>query len=107
MKFRSADGRLRQDLAGFPWQLAEGEFYFGGVCHGVRVFLMLWCRIPEKPTGPSGLPLNTTREIAGRHTWRWDGNVERPTLTPSIACGPDDARTWHGHLTSGRFAACE
>ena len=31
--------------------------------------------------------------------WGWDGNMEEPTITPSIGC---DARCgWHGHITKG------
>lgn len=37
--------------------------------------------------------------------WDWDGNVEAPTVTPSILhdskrCG------WHGYLTAGEFVPC-
>lgn len=34
--------------------------------------------------------------------WTWDGNVEKPTLKPSIH------RTghWHGHLQNGFFKSC-
>jgi hypothetical protein len=42
--------------------------------------------------------------------WGWDGNVERPTLTPSINClshGPDGEKYagcgWHGFITNGQF----
>lgn len=39
--------------------------------------------------------------------WGWDGNVERPTLTPSINClaekdgKPAGGCGWHGHITNG------
>lgn len=34
--------------------------------------------------------------------WGWDGNEERPTLTPSIhAIG-----RWHGYLRAGRLESC-
>lgn len=39
--------------------------------------------------------------------WGWDGNMDRPTLTPSINCiaEKDGAKTggcgWHGHITAG------
>ena len=39
--------------------------------------------------------------------WKWDGNVERPTLTPSINCvaekggKPTGGCGWHGHITNG------
>lgn len=32
-------------------------------------------------------------------TWQWDGNVEAPTLTPSIGC--DQRCGWHGHIING------
>lgn len=34
------------------------------------------------------------------HGWRWDGDIESPTLTPSILHRPCK---WHGYLTSGEF----
>lgn len=35
----------------------------------------------------------------GGHSWAWDGNKEKPTLTPSLhAVG-----IWHGFLRGGRF----
>lgn len=39
--------------------------------------------------------------------WAWDGNVERPTLTPSINCiaekdgKPTGGCGWHGYITNG------
>lgn len=38
-------------------------------------------------------------------SWEWDGNVEAPTLTPSILHG-DCACKWHGYLTAGEFVSC-
>ena len=45
-------------------------------------------------------------------TWGWDGNVESPTLTPSILVsvmwGEERQRVfWHGYLKAGVFSACE
>ena len=31
----------------------------------------------------------------------WNGNLERPTLTPSIGC--DQRCGWHGHITNGEI----
>lgn len=36
------------------------------------------------------------------HTWGWDGNFDKPTLTPSI----HEPGTWHGHLQAGRLISC-
>lgn len=35
------------------------------------------------------------------HTFKWDGNIEEPTLTPSIGC--DHRCGWHGNLTKGEL----
>lgn len=45
----------------------------------------------------SGVPVNRP---AGLLSWQWNGNKEKPSLTPSIHninCG------WHGYLTDGEF----
>ena len=37
----------------------------------------------------------------GKRRWHWDGNMESPTIEPSIGC---DARCgWHGNVTSGEW----
>ena len=39
--------------------------------------------------------------------WAWDGNIERPTITPSINCiaekdgKPTGGCGWHGFITAG------
>lgn len=39
--------------------------------------------------------------------WQWDGNIERPTITPSINCiaekdgEPTGGCGWHGFITNG------
>ena len=47
-----------------------------------------------------------------KHTWQWDGNVESPTLHPSInclSCNPNNPAEkyagcgWHGWLQNGEF----
>jgi hypothetical protein len=60
------------------------------------------------PGSPFGITLKiqgpgTSAPIAnGQPTWIWDGNREKPTLTPSIRLG----YTWHGFLTAGRLVSC-
>lgn len=63
----------------------------GGNCGGIRI-----CN-GQKPNS--------------QKTWGWDGNVEQPTLTPSINCLSRDPKTgeelagcgWHGYLKEGVF----
>lgn len=40
----------------------------------------------------------------GRDCWCWDGNIERPTLTPSIRITIGKKKeAWHGFLKNGIF----
>lgn len=39
----------------------------------------------------------------GKH-WLWNGDAEKPTLTPSIQCLT--SCRWHGYLTDGVFVPC-
>lgn len=55
-----------------------------------------------------------TRARSGskRPKWHWDGNRERPTLTPSVNilqfndAGQQIGEHWHGFLTNGRWVSC-
>ncbi len=51
--------------------------------------------------------------ITGDYAWGWDGNLERPTLTPSIWRNKrhpneeqDHPNEWHGWLRAGRLESC-
>lgn len=53
-------------------------------------------------------PAFVTRSAPNRLcVWQWDGNIERPTLTPSINCiaekdgKPTGGCGWHGFITQG------
>lgn len=52
--------------------------------------------------GIGGVSFKTAKDP---HGWTWNGNLEKPTCTPSILhnkskCG------WHGYLTAGEFKPC-
>lgn len=49
--------------------------------------------------GYCSVPIGQQRDGKG-NTWTWDGNIERPTLSPSIDCG--DCK-WHGHIQNGEY----
>jgi hypothetical protein len=56
-----------------------------------------YCAIPIKQGAPE------------QGTWGWDGNREKPTLTPSIFhdfSEPGSSVAWHGFLRAGRFEGC-
>ena len=70
------------------------------VCpNGVRCAILL---------GPTHVPRETPEHLP---VWAWDGNRERPTITPSINClktvDEDGIATggcgWHGFITAGEM----
>lgn len=38
----------------------------------------------------------------GARIWGWDGNLELPTIVPSILA----PNRWHGYLTNGELKSC-
>lgn len=45
--------------------------------------------------------VNQIATLGPAHGWTWNGNAEKPTLTPSIQ--HTSACRWHGFLTDGVF----
>jgi hypothetical protein len=52
--------------------------------------------LPIRPVPQTGRPVN------GGHSWEWDGNEDRPTLTPSV----NSVGCWHGWIRAGRMVSC-
>jgi hypothetical protein len=53
-----------------------------------------------------GVPVTSRTDM---HSWEWNGNKEKPTLTPSLGLHPKQATGgyhWHGYLTDGVFIEC-
>lgn len=54
--------------------------------------------------GPAAVPRSGANSLS---VWAWDGNLERPTVTPSINCiaekdgKPTGGCGWHGFITNG------
>lgn len=54
--------------------------------------------------GPKSVPRPTEGKL---NVWGWDGNLENPTITPSINCiaendgKPTGGCGWHGFITNG------
>lgn len=48
------------------------------------------------------LPISTGSKQG--HKWLWDGNVDEPSITPSIL--RNDTCRWHGYMTKGKFVSC-
>jgi hypothetical protein len=54
------------------------------------------CSIPLRPVPQADMPIN------GGHSWQWDGNEDKPTLTPSV----NVVDHWHGWVKAGRLESC-
>lgn len=49
----------------------------------------------------SAIPVRLGEKVQG--SWQWNGDVEKPTLSPSIQ---KKNCNWHGYLTDGVFVPC-
>jgi len=70
------------------------------VCPGCALEQTLPDGTPYKSTGLHMLPVNTT---AKSPSWTWDGNLEAPTLSPSILTGRGSPNICHSFLRVGVF----
>ena len=41
-------------------------------------------------------------DLGTPQVWGWDGNIDQPTLTPSID-SKGDGGAWHGHMVNGEL----
>lgn len=87
-----AAGRISKDDFHVRRDLAPGTFAWSG----------------DPPTGiwsvcPCGCGTRTLLPVQREDGkgWRWDGNEDRPTLSPSIFHHTGDGPHWHGFLRDG------
>jgi len=64
-------------------------------------FTHIYIWLPGDRQGPSAIQINKGAAL-GERVWGWDGNVDKPTLTPSI----HSPGQWHGFLRDGRLVSC-
>lgn len=50
----------------------------------------------------AGIKVREDRQTTN-FAWAWNGNIDKPTATPSIDIKPSH---WHGYLTNGEFVKC-
>lgn len=86
---RSADGRFEyrdlNDTPVAPGNAPENVHRFAFRCRQSKSF----CSLNLRGRG---------HDVPQR-SWRWDGNIDRPTLSPSINCRD----CWHGFIEAGMF----
>ena len=82
-----------------------GAFFFSETEDGDQRYLSLVVVIPdhgENHAELASLPLRPATPRNGRASWEWDGNRERPTLSPSL----HRPGVWHGYIRAGRLESC-
>ena len=115
LRFRSCEAVFNKNFRDmlFNDAVPEGTYCFRRQTCGDWTGWSIWILMPyEHPIGARsvhGLRICGAGEPRPpRPSWVWDGDPFRPTLTPSIRCGPKGGPThWHGHLTAGVVDACE
>ena len=51
------------------------------------------------------VPVHLATEVPKRPTsWVWNGNEEKPSLTPSLLV--QGVNAWHGYVTNGELCTC-
>jgi len=75
-----------------------GDFCFGPDEQSPN-YIYIW--LPGTP-GPDALCIKKGPNPPTPRIWGWDGNLETPTLNPSIHAPGQ----WHGYLRSGRLVSC-
>jgi hypothetical protein len=87
---KSADGRFeyrdRDDRPVWDGTDAGDVHRFAYRCRGQPG---AWCSVNLRGRGHD----------VDQRSWAWDGNFDKPTLTPSINC----AGCWHGFIEGGVF----
>jgi hypothetical protein len=81
------------------WNLAIGQFFFSTAENG-----QVWFNAMFPGMNLACLPIRpmVDASVNGGHSWEWNGNTTKPTLSPSVhAVG-----CWHGWVREGRMVSC-
>lgn len=81
-----------QDFSNKAFALGVGAFFWH-FDHSI-----VWIRLPCTPDTWSCWHI-APRSNHGGHNWTWDGNLERPTLAPSLWWEGH----WHGYFRDGQI----
>lgn len=87
-------------------RLAEDEFAFclkpgaGMTPDGVDAIIFP-CAAGKIRNCQVKLTLGAPDQAAAR--WHWNGDMNNPTISPSIGCDVPPRCGWHGHITNGEI----
>lgn len=92
-------------LHGYP-----GRIRWEGCTENGAQYQQLWLILPDGVMSAITVHrIGTPRPATARPCWEWDGNMIKPTLTPSILSytsrGGKRVEAWHGYLTRGRLVS--
>lgn len=84
------------------YNLKPGDWNFTNL--GDESKTWIWFGCPCGDGELAGIPVKKGSHHSQEKAWGWNGDEEKPTLTPSIqrmgGCN------WHGYLTNGEFKSC-
>lgn len=83
----------------FNLMMKAGDFMFATSQNNEPSSLLFIC-----PCGCGKLRSVALKPRAASPSWDWNGDKEKPSLTPSINCLT--GCQWHGWLTNGVFTSC-
>lgn len=88
-------------VKGFDEAKNPGEFWWSGDPVGRLTFV---CPCGCGSIGSVAVAPNPLDRGGNHPVWQWNGDLDKPTITPSIqflsGC------KWHGYLTEGVFRTC-
>lgn len=93
----SFDARHVQDLSGDPFSAQAGDYSFFVNDKGERCGMLIALPGRDGKVSVGACPFPNAPD--NHPGWSWDGNVDKPTLSPSI----HRLGSWHGFLKAGRF----
>ncbi len=82
-----------------------GAFFWGAETQSgsEQTYRVLWHKLPNGWVGR--LPIAPLPSGVQSPSWQWDGNEDKPTITPSVLTRMGDEE-WHGFFTAGRMVSC-
>lgn len=88
--------RVRAEERADVWELEEGEFFYS------RKGQQMYFNVSLPGGCPIWIPIEQRPAEVPGHGWAWDGNIDRPTLSPSI----NTNGYWHGFVIAGCMVSC-
>ncbi len=109
MAFKSCPMVYHESKGESFWRQPPGHFYWAVSDDLTEIHL--WMTLPRQDNddgSPCCIPIRRGLPIDGP-SWGWDGNIEKPTLQPSVFHDPHNPASphhWHGWIRAGVMEGC-